>query len=94
MFPATESFSMGVEEPIPILPFVVSRERRFPIFQALTPDARVVEADWLKLRELFPSMEEVSTKIIRDRAPEEELERYRVVSIFNCSGLVCPSFIF
>ena len=50
MFPATESFSMGVEEPIPILPFVVSRERRFPIFQALTPDARVVEADWLKLR--------------------------------------------
>ncbi len=50
MCPETESFSMGVEEPIPILPFVVSRERRFPIFQAFTPDARVVDAAWLKFK--------------------------------------------
>ncbi len=46
----TERDAQGVDVPIPILEFVVSKERRFPIFHAFTPDARVVEADWLKLR--------------------------------------------
>lgn len=53
--PCREKRLEGVEVPMPTLEFEVSSEsKEFPIFQALTADAKEVEAETLKFKKLEP----------------------------------------